>query len=604
MTSANLSQIEIDSQDLNNSANAFCSPKTSNIESSPKSKTKFKIIPKEIRDQIWALHFNEEHSDLLALTEYLIEVCEPDFDFYFLAGVSCRKLSKYQDAMGFLHKALELDPDNYAANFEVAEVFCASDLSDLAEKTFVVCSEMEPHNIDPLFRRAEILYEKKDYQTAESLLIKANQISPDVSYVLDLLVMCLISSAQYRKAYNQINYMLKNKVGTKKSFSQICHANLLTVSSELGLFEGLEKSINEVEKLISVYAENPEKNSKPRFNLATTYLRMGQTEKGWSHYFHRYDRSDFPSAHRKFMKPRVTSLKELRNKTVLLWREQGVGDEIMALGLIEEFKRKSGANIIFESDKRLVDCIRNSLHKVKVEPESYDKVTLLSERDDFDYHMPLMDVLVFLNIDESVQHTIVPWLKIDPAKQKFWQHKITTNDMKIGFALSSHFHTPKRDKHKHLDLKFLADLIKGSNHTWINFDYTLNEQNTSELSKEVTKNIYFPEIDLRDDFVQTSALLSTCDILISPNMAIRSLAGAVGTRNASFNRGMPHQFDLGAWFHNQSPHVSPMIPFSSVIQLDDEIDEQQFYRSLNDHFKNEIEKARSTKHGVGGQKLG
>ena len=556
----------------------------------------FTIIPEELRKQLNDLYFKNEYSQLLELLEYVIPKCVDDYEFFFLAGSCCKHLNKLKEAMSYFQKALEIEPYNYAVNLEVAKLFKKAELFELAEKTFCVCSDLDPTRIEPLLERGKLLYEDKKFFAANTLLKKVIALQPEHEIAWDYVIRCNIELADYRTAHEIIKKRLSQKVISRKAFLQLNHANLLTTSCELGLMSTLDDSIKHVEEYIATSNDSLVEVAEPRFNLSTTYLRIGSTEKGWEHYFHRFDKINFPSHRRQFMKPRVTDISSIKNKRVLLWREQGVGDEIMAYGLLEKFINQTGSNVIVEADERLVECINRSIPNVSARPCNFDLQTLYSPLEDFDFHMPLMDILVFLNIDKTVQTWIEPWMRFDNIEAEIWKDKIASKGLKIGFAFNSHHQTPKRIKHKHLELSFFENLINDSDNTWVNLDYTFTDEMKKSLKREVNEKIYFPDLDLKKDLRQTATLLSTLDVLISPYMAVRALAGAVGLPSISFVRGTPHHFDLGTSLDEQDIFCSPMIPLSKAMQFKDEMDNFQFESELSNFFQSQIHELEKQKN--------
>ena len=552
------------------------------------TKKLYTIIPAELRSELWRLKFEKQYKELQDTLEHIIPQCIDDFEFYLLAGISCRELERYKDSMRYFQKALAIEANSYLANFEIAKLFVKTDLYELAEKTFSVCSELEPDKIDPLIHRSIVLYDLKKFMAAKQLLFKAISIDPRSRLAYDRLVMCHIELAEFQEAQDTIHYMISHKIGKDRKFKQLCHANLLTTKCELGDFDEIETSIKEVENFIQLGGENLLETAEPRFNLATTYLRLGQTQKGWDHYYYRFDQTDFPTKVRQYFKPRVVNISEIRNKTILIWREQGVGDEIMIYGLVEKFRQLTGANIILETDPRLVDVVARSNPHVTVRSATNEGTIQYEIHEDFDLHMPLADILVFLGVDVTSLEGLAPWLNVDQQKVSSWKKQIKSDALRIGFACQSHLKTPKREKQSNMDFDFFEPLIQNSPHTWVNLDYNLTKENQDYLSQTVNEKIFFPNVDLKHDFNEVSSILRACDILVSPYMALRSLAGAVGTRSASFVRGTPYHFDLGASLKTSKVFSSPLTPNSRVIQFWDSIDDAEFNIQLLNFLEKEI----------------
>ena len=576
-------------QSINQNTIQFDERSAFKVEPSSKDdQTLYKVIPQELLTELWKLNFEKKFDELLEILEHIMPKCIENFEFYLLAAISSRELDHHKASMTYFQKALSIEPNSYLANFEIGKLFVKTDMPELAEKTFFVCSELEPDKIDPLIQRAIVLYDLKKYTSAKQLLNKAISLDPRSRLAYDRLVMCYIELAEFQKAQDTINFMISHKIGTDRKFRQLCHANLLTTKCELGVFDDIEISIKEVEDFIQRGSNNLPETAEPRFNLATTYLRLGDVKKGWEHYYHRFDQSDFPTKVRTYSQPRVSSTSGLRNKTILIWREQGVGDEIMIYGLVEKFRQLTRANIILETDPRLVDVVARSNPHVTVRPATNERTRQYELHEDFDLHMPLADILVFLGVDVTSLEGLAPWLNVDQQKVSGWKKKIKSDALRIGFACQSHLKTPKREKQSNMDYDFFAPLIQNSSHTWVNLDYNLTKENQDYLSQTVNEKIFFPNVDLKNDFNEVSSLLRVCDILVSPYMALRSLAGAVGTRSASFVRGTPYHFDLGASLKTSRVFSSPLTPNSRVIQFQDSIDDAEFKIQLLNFFEQEI----------------
>ena len=556
---------------------------TSNIKKSINEL--YKIIPSDLRNELWNLKFEQKFSELLEILEHVIPQCIDDFEFFLLAAISCREIGRYKEAMSYFQKALTMEPNSFAANFEIGKLFVETDMPDLAEKTFAVCSELEPTEIDPLIQRSLVLYKLEKFTSAKHVLLKALEIDPRSRTAYDRLVMCYIELAEFQKANDTIQFMLDHKIGSDKNFRQLCHANLLTVKCELWKFDDIQTSISEVEDFVKRRGHKIGESAEPRFNLATTYLRLGKIEEGWKHYYHRFDQTGFPTQIREYSKPRLTSISGIEGKTLLIWREQGVGDELTAYGLIEKFRKATGANIILETDPRLVEIVQRSNQKILVRGgEDYGK-TAEAGHEDFDFHMPMADMFVFLKCSVSSSDWLQPWLSIDEKLISKWNSKIQKKNLRVAFACQSHLKNAKRAKQSNMDFDFFAPLIEDSPHTWVCLDYNLDEEIQNAIAPTFKDKIFFPKIDLKNDFHEVAAILKNCDILLSPYMALRSLAGATGTRSASFVRGTPYHFDLGASLMGSNYFMSPLTPNSSIIQFPDQVNDYEFNQKLLDFFE-------------------
>ena len=80
---------------------------------------------------------------------------------------------------------------------------------------------------------------------------------------------------------------------------------------------------------------------------------------------------------------------DLDGKRILLWAEQGMGDQILFLTLALPLIRNSQIKVVIEVDKKLVEIV--SLWYPEAEVKALEKFDCegLVEYETFDYHLPL-----------------------------------------------------------------------------------------------------------------------------------------------------------------------------------------------------------------------
>ncbi|HYD63839.1 tetratricopeptide repeat protein [Azospirillum sp.] len=106
-----------------------------------------------------------------------------------------------------------------------------------------------------------------------------------------------------------------------------------------------------------------------RFNRAVALLAVGRAEEGLPEYEWRWKLPDFPSARQlwplqSFPQP-VWNGEPLNGRTLLVWAEQGIGDEIWDSGYLEPLLR-GGTRCVVECDHRLVGLMQRSFPSARV----------------------------------------------------------------------------------------------------------------------------------------------------------------------------------------------------------------------------------------------
>ena len=105
-----------------------------------------------------------------------------------------------------------------------------------------------------------------------------------------------------------------------------------------------------------------------RYNRAQALLQLGRFEEGLKEYVWRWRAPEFPAWRQLFPKPTlpvpVWDGRPADGKSLALWAEQGVGDEVWYLGLTPAIASRVGT-LRAEVDRRLVPLIRRSLPSVE-----------------------------------------------------------------------------------------------------------------------------------------------------------------------------------------------------------------------------------------------
>ena len=556
------------------------------------STTKKQSIPKEYRDHLWMQYAKDEYHSLLSEIEDFFKRNPEDYELLFLAGSCCRNIGEYHKGMDFLKRALAIEPENYGANLEAAKIFADTKMTDLAAKTLDYCIELDPNKLDTWLLYGKLKEKAADFDGAQLFYTRAKELAPDNHRPLNSLGELAFACADYQKADQYFNEGLALKKDATRLYQQLIHSNKLTTAAELGDYKAISHSLPIVEQLVAENPKNHELIGIPQFNLAITYLRTGQLEKGWKHFVHRFKSPSFPSIKRKFIAPRATSLEDIANKTVLIWREQGIGDELTFLTLLNDFCSQTNASVIYECDERITSLVRRSFPNIKCRPEAFDTQTLFSDIEDFDVQIPIGDLPVLMNFSPRTSPPIRPWMVLDSKKCKKWMDVFDHEKLKVGFSWGSALNDPRR-KQQHLSLEFFNNLISETDATWICLDYTATKNTFDEFSESASRRIVLPDINLKDDFENLGAIMNCCDLVICPSTATRTMCGSLGVKSASFFRNGRWYYDLGVKLDAENTYQPPFMPGCTTLQLDYGLTDTEKDQKLKYFFEHELRKASS-----------
>ncbi len=236
------------------------------------------------------------------------------------------------------------------------------------------------------------------------------------------------------------------------------------------------------------------------------------------------------------------------NVRLLLWREQGLGDEIFFLNFLRNLRKKV-KEIKVIIDRRLKTIYEKSFPEVKFYSKQKDIL-----KDDFDFHLPIGNLIESLHhYEDFLNYKSFPYLFSDQNKVISLKAEIPKEKKVIGIAWKTLNEAGEIDS-KSIDISIFGNLLKDKNCIIIPLQYG---DVKSEL--EVLKNIFelkvieFSAINRWFDIDGLAALIDACDLVISSSNSIVHLAGALRKPTKVFLPLVPSfwWFDKGnksAWY--------------------------------------------------------
>ncbi|MBM3515829.1 MAG: tetratricopeptide repeat protein [Alphaproteobacteria bacterium] len=257
-----------------------------------------------------------------------------------------------------------------------------------------------------------------------------------------------------------------------------------------------------------------------RWNLGLTLLATGRLAEGWMHY---EARAELPPDARPFVLPELPfppwQGESLAGKSILVLREQGIGDEIQCARLIPVF-RQMGAKRISLVTRPTLAPLFASLGVNLIVPDSE---TVPIEVHDF-WAFAFSATRFLCPTLDSIPAPI-PYLGADPARAEAWRSRLSSDGLKIGLVWKGGaLHA--NDRYRSLPgLQVLAPLWRASGVTFHSLQKGQDEGGRWPSSQ--------PMIDLAPsiaDFADTAAIIVNLDLVITVDTAVAHLAGALGKK--------------------------------------------------------------------------
>ena len=257
-------------------------------------------------------------------------------------------------------------------------------------------------------------------------------------------------------------------------------------------------------------------NVTARFNLAVSYLIMGDYARGWPAYEARWDYEHLAGSEPQHSQPRWRG-EDLKDKTILVVGEQGHGDNIQFCRFLYNL-HAAGARVLFQTTAGLVPLFGTSNVISWIG-------TYTDQPPEFDYWIPIMSIPGVIGVTLDNLQKQVQYINVDPSKATDWLKILGPKKrMRVGFSWSG-----RRDawlnRHKSVPFETMLELIKHNpQYEWINLQVDATDEEDQALA-DVGVVRYPGSIQ---SFADTAALISCMDVVISIDTAVTHLAAALG----------------------------------------------------------------------------
>ena len=263
-------------------------------------------------------------------------------------------------------------------------------------------------------------------------------------------------------------------------------------------------------------------------NAGYGYLTAGQIDLGWDYW--EWGIQGGPRG--KGRMPEGVSLwtPDDPGTRLMVYREQGVGDEIMFASVYDDLLDVAD-DVIIETDRRLTSLFARSFPRASVRPFSFDLDRGCEgiEPPDYDRILPVGSLPpIFRRSHDDFPSSRARYLTPDPARVDAWRARFESDGRPIvGISWRSLVKTAER-RLEYTHLREWQEIFAIPDVTWVNLQYDDCERELVEAEELFGISIMrWPWLDLTNDFEEVAALMSCLDFVVAPRNAVAMLAGAL-----------------------------------------------------------------------------
>ena len=485
-----------------------------------------------IQESLW--------QDAYAWSQKLVLKAFSDIEVKLNHALILRNINKIDDALD-LYKALLIKKPEYIKTY-ISYGFTLNLLEryEAAAEVYHQGLKIQSTEFNLLYNLGITYLNQFDYDNAlQYMTLALNQNNQSVNLWLTIAV-CYAKKRDLDAAFNSI-----------KEAEKIDPNNLL-VPFQMGTFliqqDRNEEAMDWLNKVINKEPVHIEAN----YHIGLIYLKREKYQEATAYYRYRTKRLNQRfGKFNDFELPKLTKESEV----IISW-EQGIGDEILYLGLIKNILSRV-KSISYITQDKLYDWVKLNLTDINVIKES--------ESEEFIKHNPnfiklnIASLMAYIEDWDAFFNKPSIWAVDHNLRSKYLQKYKSDNQTVLGISWMSA--NKKIGDEKSVPLNQLASII--GNQKTISLQYGDVQDEIHSVNQDKSTNIiHDDELDYFNDINSLAALVSICDIVVTCSNVTAHIAGRLGIKTYL----MIPKFFGNIWYWNESQNQSKWYPSVTILR--------------------------------------
>jgi tetratricopeptide (TPR) repeat protein len=455
------------------------------------------------------------HERALALKPNSAEACTN-------LGNARQAQGKLDEAVASYRQALALKPDQPQVYGNLGNALLAQNKLDEAEASYQRALAFNPDYAEACYNLGNLRQAQDKLSEAAACYERALALKPE------------LPEAHYnlgntRQAQDDLTAAagcFERALALRPDYAQ-AHYNLGCVLQGLGQ---LDRALESYARAIELQPDY----SQARFGHALAQLLNGDFDPGWSNYESRWQSIDHETPMRSYPQPLwagepVRTGEPAAPGRLLLWGEQGIGDEIMFAGLIPD-ALGTGNRILLDCDPRLKPLFARSFRGIEVigaRDQAEAAESIQASGQEIAAHLPTGSLpRLFRPTEAEFAATTSPYLLPNPVERDHFRARY--GDGRRLFGLAWQTNNSKTGRKRSIQLGSLAPLFALPGIRWVSLqygDFDALERQAAEAQAPILIDRgvdQFANVDL------FAAQVAAMDQVITIDNSTAHLAGALG----------------------------------------------------------------------------
>jgi hypothetical protein len=340
-------------------------------------------------------------------------------------------------------------------------------------------------------------------------------------------------------AYTNLGYTYKKDERREEAIDAFANALALVPESSAHLANLASCYVmcgmpNEAMRYLDRAREIDPEDPFAKWNTALALLELGRFEEAWPLHT-TIDPKIVGEPHRTYVKNKVPTplWNGEKGKTVIVYGDQGIGDEIMYASMLSDMQKD--CTVILDAHPRLYKLFRTSFPNMFVYGTRKDGELSWPLNHHYDYAIPLKDLGQFYR-NKKEDFPGNPYLIADQITYNKYKEKLLALPDKPNIGISWKGGTKKTNiKSRQIPLKEWLPIFQSVDANFISLQYTPDASDTIAAFEAETGYKINHWQDIVDDYDETASLVRALDLVVSVPQSIIHLAGAIGTLTLQLN---------------------------------------------------------------------
>jgi tetratricopeptide (TPR) repeat protein len=492
-----------------------------------------------------------KYDDSIEYIKRALQIIPTNANAYYTLGNAFRKKWQLDEAISFYKKAIYFNPNMYDAHYNLGIVLMDKNQIEEAILSFKHAIQLNPNLYDAYYTLGLAFQEKGQHREAIDYYRKALQGNPKDYEAYDNLGTALQNTGQideaiicYQKAidlnpnlheaYNNLGAALQDQGKFDEAIEHFqlalrLNPNFPNAYNNLGISI---QNKGQPDEAVGYYEKALQLNpayADAHFNMSHALLLLGNFEKGWKEYQWRWETKDFLLNHKNYHQPSWDG-SSLADKSLFIFAEQGIGDEIMFASCLPEIIAQAKLCII-ECDKRLVPLFQRSFPTALAIERINRDDSYPAELPPTDMKTAIGNLPLFLRPNLSSFPHRNSFLIADPQKTEVWRNRFAVlgKGLKVGISWKGGS-KPAVKLARSTTLDQWTKILSVSGAHFINLQYGDCTLELKEAEGKYGVTIHnWKDADSLKDLDNFAAQIATLDLVISVDNATIHMAGALGT---------------------------------------------------------------------------